>query len=107
MDNKQRIGEVSPEELLKLKAQHGKVKLVEVEDEDAVYCIYLKRPDFPTLKAVQKVAKSDELEGTKVFLQNCLVEGAKEVMEDGVLLVAAASAASSLLTSAKATLKNV
>lgn len=107
MDNKQRIGEVSPEELLKLKAKHGKVKLVEVEDEDAVYCIYLKRPDFSTIKAVQKVVKSDELEGSKVFLKNCLVEGAKEVMEDGVLLMAAATAATDLLTSAKAVLKNV
>ena len=106
MDNKQRIGEVSPEELLKLRAKHGKVKLVEAEDEDAIYCIYLKRPYFATLKAVTKIAKTDELEGTKIFLQNCMVAGAQEVLEDGVLLVAAASAASSLLTSAKATLKN-
>lgn len=107
MDNKQRIGEISPEELLKLKAKHGKVKLVEVEDEDAVYCIYVKRPDFSTIKAVHKVSKTDEVEGTKIFLQNCIVEGAKEVMEDGVLLMAASSAASSLITSAKAVLKNV
>lgn len=101
-----RIGEVTPEELLTLKGKYGKVKMVEVEDEDATYCIYLKRPDFATLKAVTKVAKTDELEGTKIFLQNCMVAGAQEVLEDGVLLVAAASAASSLLTSAKATLKN-
>ena len=101
-----RIGEVSPEELLTLKGKYGKVKMVEVEDEDAIYCIYLKRPDFATLKAVTKIAKTDELEGTKIFLQNCMVAGAQEVLEDGVLLVAAASAASSLLTSAKATLKN-
>ena len=53
-----------------------------------------------------KIAKSDELEGTKIFLRNCMVEGAKEVLEDGVLLVAAANAASELLTSTKATLKN-
>lgn len=36
-----------------------------------------------------------------------LVKQLNEVLEDGVLLVATASAASSLLTSAKATLKNV
>lgn len=103
-----RIGEASPEEFLTLKGKYGKVKMVEVEDEDedAIYCIYLKRPDFATLKAVTKIAKTDELEGTKIFLQNCMVAGAQEVLEDGVLLVAAASAASSLLTSAKATLKN-
>ena len=101
-----RIGEASPEELLTLKGKYGKVKMVEVEDEDTIYFIYLKRPDFATLKAGTKVAKTDELEGTKIFLQNCMVAGAQEVLEDGVLLVAAASAASSLLTSAKATLKN-
>ena len=101
-----RIGEASPEELLTLKGKYGKVKMVEVEDEDTIYCIYLTRPDFATLKAVTKVAKTDELEGTKIFLQNCMVAGAQEVLEDGVLLVAAASAASSLLTSAKATIKN-
>ena len=102
-----RIGEASPEELLTLKGKYGKVKMVEVEDEDAIYCIYLKRPDFETLKAVTKVSKTDELEGTKVFIRNCMVGGASEVLDDAVLLVAAASAASSLLTSAKAVLKNV
>ena len=81
--------------------------VVEVEDDGDTYCIYLKRPDFATLKAVTKVAKTDELEGTKIFLQNCMVAGTQEVLEDGVLLVAAASAASSLLTSAKSVLKNV
>ncbi len=102
-----RIGEASPEELLTLKGKYGKVKMVEVEDEDTIYCIYLKRPDFETLKAVTKVSKTDELEGTKVFIRNCMVGGAAEVLDDAVLLVAAASAASSLLTSAKAVLKNV
>ena len=101
-----RIGEASPEELLTLKGKYGKVKMVEVEDEDAIYCIYLKRPDFETLKAVTKVSKTDELEGTKIFIRNCMVGGASVVLDDAVLLVAAASAASSLLTSAKATLKN-
>lgn len=56
-----RIGEASPEELLTLKGKYGKVKMVEVEDEDTIYYIYLKRPDFATLKAVTKVAKTDEL----------------------------------------------
>ncbi len=105
---KKRIGEASPEELITMKGKYGKIKVVEVEVEDDgdTYCIYLKRPDFETLKAVTKVSKTDELEGTKVFVRNCMVGGAREVIDDAVLLVAAASAASSLLTSAKATLKN-
>lgn len=104
--DKKYIGEVSPEELDKLKAKYGKVKIVDVEDEEEVYRIYLKRPDFETIKAVNKIAKSDDLEASKIFLRNCMVEGAKEVLEDGVLFVAASSAASELLTSTKATLKN-
>ena len=104
--DKKYIGEVSPEELDKLKVKYGKIKIVDVEDEDEVYRIYLKRPDFETIKAVNKIAKSDDLEASKIFLRNCMVEGAKEVLEDGVLFVAASSAASELLTSTKATLKN-
>lgn len=102
----QRIGEASPEELLVLKNKYPRVKLVEVEDEGDIYCLYLRRPDFEVLKAVTKLAKTDELEATKYFLKNCVVAGAQEVLEDGVLLVAAASAASALLTQAKASLKN-
>ena len=93
---KKRIGEASPEELLTMQGKYGKIKVVEVEDDGDTYCIYLKRPDFETLKAVTKVSKTDELEGTKVFIRNCMVGGAAEVLDDAVLLVAAASAASSL-----------
>lgn len=104
---KKRIGEASPEELLTMKGKYGKIKVVEVEDDGDTYFIYLKRPDFETLKAVTKVSKTDELEGTKIFVRNCMVGGAAEVLDDAVLLVSAASAASSLLTSAKSVLKNV
>lgn len=103
-----RIGELTPEALEALKANTpGRIYLVEVTDEEAIHCLYIRRPDFDTLKAVSKVGKTDELESSRVFLSNCRVAGSEAVLQDGVLLVAAASAVGELLTSAKAILKNV
>lgn len=103
-----RIGELTPEALEALKTKtRGRVYLVEITDEDEVHCLYLRRPDFNVLKAVSAMSKTDELESSLVFLRNCRVAGSDAVLEDGVLALAAAQAAASLLTSAKASLKNV
>lgn len=106
MSNK-RIGELSQEALDQLKEKYSRIYLIEVEDESETHCLYLRRPDFNTIKAVGKVAKDDPLESSRILLVNCKVAGSDTVLEDGVLLMAAGNASSELLISAKAHLKNV
>ena len=106
MSNK-RIGELSPEALDELKTKYSRIYLIEVEDESETHCLYLRRPDFNTIKAVSKVAKDDPVESSRIFVVNCKVAGSDAVLEDGVLLMAAANASSELLNSVKARLKNV
>lgn len=104
----QRVGELTPDALDALKAKTpSRIYLIEVTDGDTIHCLYLRRPDFDTLKAVSRVAKTDELESSRVLLANCRVAGSEAILQDGVLIVAAASAIGELITSAKATLKNV
>lgn len=106
MSNK-RIGELPQEALYELKTKYSRIYLIEVEDESETHCLYLRRPDFNTIKAVGKVAKDDPVESSRILLVNCKVAGSDAVLEDGVLLMAAGNASSELLISAKAHLKNV
>lgn len=103
----QRIGELTPEALVELKSKYRRISLIEVEDGEEIHCIYLRRPDFNTIKAVSKVAKDDPVESSRIFLVNCKVAGSEAVLKDGVLMMAAANAAGELLHSVKAHLKNV
>ena len=43
---------------------------------------YFKRPDFATIKAITKVAKTDEVEAGKVMFNNCWLGGSEELKED-------------------------
>lgn len=107
MDN-QRIGELTPEALEALKSKNqGRIYLIELEDDGVTHCLYLRRPDFDTLRAISKVASSDAIESARILLVNCKVAGSDAVLNDGVLMMAAATASGELLTSVKARLKNV
>lgn len=74
------------EEVIKsLKKKHGTVYLIEVDpEEDGGEPIELvfKKPDRPTLSAAAKFAQSDPIRSGEIVLQNCLVHGPAEVLQD-------------------------
>lgn len=74
------------EEVIKtLKKKHGTVFLIEVDPEDAgdepIELIF-KKPDRATLSAAAKFAQSDPIKSGEIVLQNCLVYGPAEALQD-------------------------
>ena len=100
-------GQLTESELSRLKKQYGRVYEIAVEDEGEQYAAYFRRPDMATLSAMTKMAKTDEIQASKVLMENCFVGGADEVKTDTALFVAAIGQLSKVVGSARATLKNV
>lgn len=70
------------------KSRHRKVFRVDVVDGDETHIGYFKRPDFATVKAVTKIAKTDEVEAGKVMFDNCWLGGSEYLRKDAVLFMA-------------------
>ncbi len=67
-------GNLTEEQVAAFKAQHRKSFAIEIKDGDEVHIGYFKRPTLETLKAVTKVARTDEVEAGKVMFDNCWLE---------------------------------
>ena len=75
-------GGVTPEQVEAWKNKHRKVYRVDIVDGADTHIGYFKRPDFATIKAITKVAKTDEVEAGKVMFNNCWL-GRKRGTERG------------------------
>ena len=100
-------GQLTETELSRLKKQYGRVYAITVEDDGEAYVAYFRRPDMSTLSAMTKMAKTDEIQASKVLLENCFVGGAEEVKTDTALFLAVVGQLSKVVGSVRATLKNV
>ena len=99
--------QLSESELRRLKKQYWRVYEITVEDDGEAYAAYFRRPDMSTLSAMTKMAKTDEIQASKVLLENCFVGGAEEVKTDTALFLAVVGQLSKVVGSVRATLKNV
>ncbi len=81
-------GNLTEEQVAAFKAQHRKSFAIEIKDGDEVHIGYFKRPTLETLKAVTKVARTDEVEAGKVMFDNCWLGGSKELRTDALLFMA-------------------
>ncbi len=84
-------GKLSDEELKGISANK---KLVEV-------------PSIQTLSAMTKIAKTDEVKGMQIFVNDCYVAGSKAWEDDAVLFMALSTELTKVLNSVKANLKNL
>ena len=100
-------GGVTPEQVEAWKRQHRKVCRVDIVDDGDTHVGYFKRPDFTTIKAVTKLAKSDEVEAGKVMFDNCWLGGSKELREDAVLFMAVQAQLAKVLNGCMGSLKNL
>ena len=100
-------GQVSEAELTRMKKQYGRVYEITVDDDGDLYAAYFRRPDMATLSAMTKMAKTDEIQASKVLLENCFVGGAEEIKTDTTLFLAAVGQLSKIIGSVRATIKNV
>ena len=100
-------GDLTEAQVDAVKAQHRKSFAVEIQDGDEVHIGYFKRPTLETLKAVTKVAKSDEVEAGKVMFDNCWLGGSKELRTDALLFMAVQKKLGEVLNGFQGLIKNL
>ena len=105
--NKEYVGLAAEQDVKAWKEKYRKVVQVEVEDEEAVYVGYLHSPDMKTMRAAMEISKKDETQGTEVLIRNCWIDGAKIMLEDGLLYIQLATQVQNMFGSAVGRLKNL
>jgi tRNA(Ile2) C34 agmatinyltransferase TiaS len=66
-------------EIEALKQEHGELVLVTVKHGDQEYQAIFKEPTFNELKAMTKIAKSDEIQAVKSAYENSIVKACPEI----------------------------
>lgn len=66
------------EEIKKLKATHGPLFMLTVEDKACI----LKKPSRKALSYASSVATKDPMKFNEIILKNAWVDGDKEILED-------------------------
>lgn len=100
-------GSVTEQQIEAWKGKHKKVARVDIVDGDDTHIGYFKRPDFATVKAITKLAKTDEVEAGKVLFDNCWLGGSAELRADAVLFMAVQAQLGGLINGCMGSLKNL
>lgn len=87
--------------------KHRKSFAIEIADGDEVHIGYFKRPTLETLKAVTKVARTDEVEAGKVMFDNCWLGGSEELRTDALLFMAVQKKLGEVLNGFNGIIKNL
>ncbi len=100
-------GNLTQQQVDSFKEKHRKSFAIEIHDGNEVHVGYFKRPTLETLKAVTKVAKTDEVEAGKIMFDNCWLGGSEELRTDALLFMAAQKQLGLVLNSFKGLIKNL
>lgn len=100
-------GGVTEQQIEKWKAQHRKVSRIDVVDGDETHIGYFKRPDFPTIKAMTAVSKTDEIKAAEVVFDNCWLGGSEWLRKDATLFLAAQQQIGALISGCMSSIKNL
>ncbi|MCZ2393054.1 MAG: hypothetical protein LC105_04245 [Chitinophagales bacterium] len=91
---------LSQEEINQLKAKHGALHLLEVEDKWAI----LKNPSRKTLSYASSVASKDPIKFGEILLKDCMVAGDDEIQNEDAYFLAASAKVAELIKVKEATL---
>lgn len=100
-------GGLTDEQVAAFKQQHRKSFAIEVQDGEEVHIGYFKRPTFETIKAVTKVAKTDEVKAGEIMFDNCWLGGSEELRRDALLFMAVQTQLGHVLNGFKGLIKNL
>lgn len=100
-------GRLTEAQVEAFKAQHRKSFAIEIKDGNEVHIGYFKRPTLETLKAVTKVARTDEVEAGKVMFDNCWLGGSEELRTDALLFMAVQKKLGEVLNGFQGLIKNL
>ena len=94
-------------EVAAFKQKYRKCFAIEIKDGNEVHVGYFRRPTLETLKAVTKVAKTDEVEAGKVMADNCWLGGSEELRTDALLFMAVQKQLGTVLNGFQGLIKNL
>lgn len=100
-------GGITEAQIKAFKSKHGKIYRVDVVDGNDTHIGYFRRPDFPTIKAITKISKTDEVEAGKVMFDNCWLGGSEELRKDAVLFMAVQAQLGKMLNGCMGSIKNL
>lgn len=86
MTKRQLTGEITPEQIEKLKKEHGDIFKIEVADS----VCYLKKPDRKTLKYMASLA-NDPIRANEVLLDGCWLGGDETIKTNDELFLGVSS----------------
>ena len=102
---------LTPERIEALKRTHGELYCIEVAPEEGTegepLVFLLKKPTRQTMSAAGRFAQSDPMQAAAVMVENCLVEGPKEALDDLTVFSAVSEQFDALTAPRKATLKKL
>jgi hypothetical protein len=101
-------GGLTQKEINTLKNKHGKITLVTIEGDEGQEELHFwfKQPDRNILAAAVKIGERDQMKGTEVFIENCLVKGPKKELQDVEVFMAVAPQVEALIKVRTARVKN-
>lgn len=101
-------GGLTQREITTLKNKHGKITLVTIEGDEGQEDLHFwfKQPDRKILSAAVKMGERDQMKGTEVFIENCLVKGPKEQLQDVEVFMALAPQVEALIKIRTTRVKN-
>ena len=104
---KEYIGVANEQDIKEWKNRYRKVVQIEIEDDEAVYVAYLHSPDMKTMRAAMDITKKDETAATEMLIKNCWIDGARAMLDDGLLYIQLATQVEKMFGSAVGRLKNL
>ena len=99
-------GNLTEAQIEAFKQQHRKGFSIEIPDGNEVHIGYFKRPTLETLKAVNKVARTDDVEAGKIMFDNCWLGGSEELRTDSLLFMAVQRKLGEVMNGFKGVIKN-
>ena len=100
-------GGVTEEQIGKWKQRYGKIVRIDVVDAPDLHIGYFHRPTLETLKAVIKMAKTDEVGAGEVLMKNCWLGGSEQLATDALLFAETQKQLGTMLQSCQSSLKNL
>ncbi len=100
-------GDLTEEQIAAFKEKYRKSFSIEIKDGSEIHVGYFKRPTLETLKAVTKMARTDEVEAGKVMFDNCWLGGSEELRTDALLFMAVQKKLGEVLNGFKGIIKNL
>jgi hypothetical protein len=91
----------------KLKEKHGALFFVTIKDGDKKYEAIYKEPDATIMSAVNAASKLDEIKGTLVLYNACIVEADADIKNRDLLKIQVAASISERMTLLTREVKNL